>query len=56
MRTLDWLIAEGAVPHPDFLKVDVEGQEAGVFLGAKQMLAAGVLGIEGGGSWHRSGD
>jgi FkbM family methyltransferase len=46
MRTLDWLIAEGAVPHPDFLKVDVEGQEAGVFLGAKQMLAAGVLGIE----------
>jgi FkbM family methyltransferase len=39
-------MAEGAIPQADFLKVDVEGYEADVLAGAKEMLAGGVLGIE----------
>ena len=46
MRSLDSLMAEGAIPQADFLKVDVEGYEADVLAGAKEMLAGGVLGIE----------
>ena len=46
MRSLDSLMAEGAMPQADFLKVDVEGYEADVLAGAKEMLAGGVLGIE----------
>jgi FkbM family methyltransferase len=37
-------MAEGAIPQADFLKVDVEGYEADVLAGAKEMLAGGVAG------------
>jgi FkbM family methyltransferase len=46
VRRLDTLLAEGAIPRCDFLKVDVEGFEKEVFLGARELLAAGVLGVE----------
>lgn len=38
-RSLDSLIAEGAVPKPQVLKVDVEGAELLVFRGAEQLLS-----------------
>jgi FkbM family methyltransferase len=46
IRKLDSLLAEQAIPPADFLKVDVEGFEKQVFLGAGRLLASGVLGIE----------
>ena len=46
IRRLDTLLAEGVIPKADFLKVDVEGFEKHVFLGAQELLAAGVLGVE----------
>ena len=36
--TLDRLIASGAVPEPDFVKMDVEGAEATVLSGAQALL------------------
>jgi Methyltransferase FkbM domain len=38
--------ASGTIPAPDFLKVDVEGYEKFVFLGAKECLSRNLLGIE----------
>ena len=46
VRRLDTLFAQGVIPRADFLKVDVEGFEKDVFLGARQLLSAGVLGVE----------
>ena len=46
MRSLDSLMAEGAIPQADFLKIDVEGYEADALAGATRMLAWGMLGIE----------
>jgi FkbM family methyltransferase len=46
VRRLDTLFQQGVIPRADFLKVDVEGFERDVFLGASQLLAAGVLGVE----------
>jgi FkbM family methyltransferase len=46
VRRLDTLYAEGVLPRADFLKVDVEGFEKDVFAGARDLLAAGVLGVE----------
>jgi FkbM family methyltransferase len=46
VRRLDTLFAEGLIPPTDFLKVDVEGFEKDVFLGAGELLAAGVLGVQ----------
>ena len=37
--SLDQAIASGAIPAPDYLKVDVEGAEAMVFRGATRVLA-----------------
>jgi FkbM family methyltransferase len=37
-RTLDTLLAEIGIGHVDVLKVDVEGCEAAVFLGAERLL------------------
>jgi FkbM family methyltransferase len=46
MRRLDTLLADGALPRSDFLKVDVEGFEKYVLLGAQDFIASGVLGVE----------
>ena len=46
MRRLDTLLEEGVIPGADFLKVDVEGFEGSVLLGASKLLASGVLGVE----------
>jgi FkbM family methyltransferase len=45
VRRLDTLLAEGLIPKADFLKVDVEGFEKDVLLGAANLLAD-VLGVE----------
>ena len=45
MRRLDTLLAEGAIPKADFLKIDVEGFEKFVLLGAEAFLDS-VLGME----------
>lgn len=45
-RKLDSLLADGTIPKADFLKVDVEGFEKDVFLGAAELLRTGVLGVE----------
>jgi FkbM family methyltransferase len=46
VRRLDTLFQQGVIPRADFLKVDVEGFEKDVFLGASELLAVGVLGVE----------
>ncbi len=46
IRRLDTLLAEGTLPRSDFLKVDVEGFEKYVLLGAQDFIATGVLGVE----------
>ena len=45
VRRLDTLFAEGLIPQVDFLKVDVEGFEKDVLLGADNLLA-NALGVE----------
>jgi FkbM family methyltransferase len=46
IRRLDSLLAEGLIPTADFVKIDVEGFEKDVLLGAPKLLRAGVLGLE----------
>jgi FkbM family methyltransferase len=46
MRRLDSLLAEGVIPEADFIKIDVEGFEKDVLLGARQLLRTGVLGLQ----------
>lgn len=38
MHTLDALVGRGAIPPPDFIKIDVEGGELEVFRGATDVL------------------
>jgi FkbM family methyltransferase len=45
VRRLDTLFANGVIPKADFLKVDVEGFEKDVLLGARDLLT-NVLGVE----------
>jgi hypothetical protein len=45
VRKLDTLLANGIIPPADFLKVDVEGYEKDVLLGAAELLSL-VLGFE----------
>jgi hypothetical protein len=45
VRPLDALIAEGRVPAPDFLKIDVQGMEDQVFAGAAGALGGPILGV-----------
>lgn len=40
-RTVDSLIAEGAIPPPNVVKIDVEGAEAAVLRGMPNVLASG---------------
>jgi FkbM family methyltransferase len=46
IRRLDSLLAEGLIPKADFVKIDVEGFEKDVLLGAIEFLRAGVVGLE----------
>jgi len=46
VRRLDSLLAEGVIPIADHIKIDVEGFEKDVLLGAHELLAAGVLGLQ----------
>lgn len=46
VRRLDTLFAEGLIPRADFLKIDVEGFEMDVLLGAQELIGAGVLAVE----------
>src|SRR5215831_7334934 len=46
IRRLDSLLAEGQIPKADFVKIDVEGFEKDVLVGATELLRAGVLGLE----------
>jgi FkbM family methyltransferase len=46
IRRLDSLLAEGLIPKADFVKIDVEGFEKDVLLGAIELLRAGVVGME----------
>jgi FkbM family methyltransferase len=45
LRTLDGYCAEESIECIDYLKLDVEGFEKNVLLGARRMLAAGNIGI-----------
>jgi FkbM family methyltransferase len=46
IRRLDSLLAEGVIPMADYIKIDVEGFEKDVLLGAHDLLGAGVLGLQ----------
>jgi len=46
IRRLDSLLAEGLIPKADFVKIDVEGFEKDVMLGAPELLRANVVGLE----------
>jgi FkbM family methyltransferase len=46
VHRLDTLFASGVIPTADFLKVDVEGHEKEVFLGAREFIGASVLAVE----------
>ncbi len=54
VRRLDTLFAERMIPCADFLKVDVEGFEKDVFLGARTFISKGVLAIEAESNFHIS--
>lgn len=45
VRPLDALVAEGALPPPDFMKIDVQGMEGEVFDGAACALAETLVGV-----------
>jgi FkbM family methyltransferase len=47
VRRLDTLVAEGRMPVPDYIKMDVEGHEPHVIAGGKRTIGSGrVLAIE----------
>jgi FkbM family methyltransferase len=46
IRRLDSLLAEGVIPLADYIKIDVEGFEQDVLLGARELLRASVLALQ----------
>jgi FkbM family methyltransferase len=46
IRRLDSLLAQGVIPMADYIKIDAEGFEKDVLLGAHELLGAGVLGLQ----------
>jgi FkbM family methyltransferase len=46
IRRLDSLLAERVIPMADYIKIDAEGFEKDVLLGAHELLGAGVLGLQ----------
>jgi FkbM family methyltransferase len=46
IRRLDTLLAEGMIPTADYIKIDVEGFEQDVLLGARELLRKGVLAVQ----------
>jgi FkbM family methyltransferase len=45
IRRLDSYVDSGAIPHADVLKVDVEGFEKSVLLGARKLMSSGLLAL-----------
>lgn len=45
IRRLDSYLESGAIPHADVLKVDVEGFEKSVLLGARKLMSNGLLAL-----------
>ena len=46
IRRMDSLWTQGVIPIADYVKIDVEGFEQDVLLGAREVLAAGVLALQ----------
>jgi hypothetical protein len=46
IQRLDSLLADGVIPRADYIKIDVEGFEQDVLLGAHELLRGGVLGLQ----------
>jgi FkbM family methyltransferase len=46
VRRLDSLFADGVIPLVDYIKIDVEGFEQDVLLGAHELLGSGVLALQ----------
>lgn len=45
LKTIDQFCAEANIAHIDFLKIDIEGHEIHCLRGAKDMIAAGQIGV-----------
>ncbi len=46
IRRLDSLLAESTIPQTDYIKIDTEGFEKEVLLGARELLRAGILALQ----------